>query len=349
MKQIRCVWLILLGLSAVNAQGWLMYLTPPVTWTFRATNGYDDNVLRLSNDEQVRSTTESELLGSMKTFDSYYHRLEIQGRTQYRLPNPSHTLTLTGRISRSDYLQNPDKKYYTTFLNTDYRWGPYRHLEFKIFYLRNYYLRHYIDRDRTRATLRRCAFSDARHEISFSSPIAFRLWYEISAGYLQRYYNQTFSEFDLDIFYVGGKISRDWQHKIVASATIEAGTADNFTLASTAQASDLDRSYRYLEVFIPIQWKQVGFLDEIGFAWRNEWRQFSVEDPDDPLHSGRNHSDAKFDFRIQKELPRNLQLEWTIRSRKRTTASQYAWVEDLKTFHQLQTWMELSWTLEPGW
>ncbi|MED5317262.1 MAG: hypothetical protein VX744_05865, partial [Candidatus Neomarinimicrobiota bacterium] len=68
-------------------------------------------------------------------------------------------------------------------------------------------------------------------------------------------------------------------------------------------------------------------------------------DPDDPLHSGRNHLDTKYDLWLKKIITETVNVTLTGRYRTRVTDSGYEWVEDLKSFQLLQMWCKIEWDL----
>ena len=124
------------------------------------------------------------------------------------------------------------------------------------------------------------------------------------------------------------------------------GVADNITFGETAKASDLDRSYRHIELYIPFSYsKSIGVLDEVGISLRRDVRQYKAEELNDPLHSGRSHEEIKLDIWGEIELGDNLTINGTVRYRKRTTNSKFDWVSELKTFNQVQAWVTLEWDM----
>ena len=101
-----------------------------------------------------------------------------------------------------------------------------------------------------------------------------------------------------------------------------------------------------METFIPIKVnKNLPILSEIGVSLRTEYRVYEAEDVNDPLHSGRSHMDSKYDIWLKKKLTEDIGITLTSRYRSRTTDSSYNWVNDLKSFKQLQFWFNIEWDL----
>ena len=91
-------------------------------------------------------------------------------------------------------------------------------------------------------------------------------------------------------------------------------------------------------------------IDYLSF---NQWeshtdlkkRVYDAEDPNDVLHAGRSHVDRKLGLWIKKGIGEDLSLKLSTRLRSRETDSQYRWVRNLKSFHQLQFWLNIEWDL----
>ena len=213
-------------------------------------------------------------------------------------------------------------------------------------HLDQYYLRHYIDRDISSTLLNAAAFTDRNQRIGFSYPLLKRTWLNIWGGYLQRYYNNPFTEFDLDIYYGKIKINRSIRKFGTVGIQFEQGRAVNKTFGETAVASDFDRSYNYYQFYIPIsKTKRNRWTDGVGFSTRADIRTYDAENLSDPLHAGRNHLDLKLDVWAKKNITEWITLKSTLRYRSRSTKSQFEWVESLKSFSQWQLACKLEWNM----
>ncbi len=337
--------------AGLFAQSFSDYLRPALDWSLSLRNGYDSNVLRLSQREMENAATRPDLLGSMSTFDSYFYRVAGAVNANYRLPGRGNqTVRISLAPAMTNYLSNDDKKYTSGSLSLDYSWGPYRHLVFRISRLNNFHLRTYINRDIARIQRTSCNFSDADHTIGMSYPLARRIWLSFKAGYLQRYYQAPFTEFDLNIFHASFKFNSNRSRIISFGAELKGGYAENISVGQTARASAMDRAYRFYEFVLPLRLKRyVPLADIAGFTLRGEIRKYEVESVVDPLHSGRSHMDLKFDWWLQKQLGENFTVTFNMRHRTRTTESSHEWVEDLKSFSQIQSWINLTWKPESFW
>ena len=57
---------------------------------------------------------------------------------------------------------------------------------------------------------------------------------------------------------------------------------------------------------------------------------YEAEDLNDPLHSGRDHHDIKYDLWALYKINPNVSIRFSTRYRERMTYSQYKWVSSLK-------------------
>jgi hypothetical protein len=337
---IPALWLMI---SCLLGQSWLEGLRTPLFWTVTWTGGYDSNVLRLSPVEQAEAAANPELLGQMQTFDSPYLRGSLGLNATFRLKDRRKRVVFNLSGNGTAYTHTPEKRYWSGQLQLAYRWGSYRGVSYTLRRLNDYYLRPYTNRDVSTRELAACRFTDQEQVVSLSRPLSPRWRAKLSAGYLQRYYNPVFSEFDVDIYtgglqlyYKPGQFGR-------AALAVAYGRARNITYQTTARASGLDRSYRYLEISVPLRVAVHRFgIREAGFTWETELRRYEAEDISDPLHSGRSHRDTKWTGWVRKEVGKAFTLTAKIRYRDRRTASSYEWVETLKSYRQVTAWVSIA-------
>ena len=338
--------IVILSFSILCGQSWIDYLHSPIKWTVGLTNGYDNNVLKLSSVEKKDAALEGDILGGADTFDSHYTRFSMSGLKKIQLAERKKQIQFYAKGNISNYTQNKNRRYWSGNLKATYHWGSYRKLEYSIRHLDSYYIRHYIDRDVSTNELASCSFTDRDQRILVSYPIKRRLWTSGFVSYTQRYFDKPFTEFDLNIVTTALKISKKFRGFGTIAIEGKYGIADNITFGKTAKASDLDRSYTHVEWFVPISYNQNFFgFDNVGFSMRRDIRIYGAETLADPLHSGRSHEEVKWDVWGEKNLSENLTLKGSLRYRIRTTNSQFEWVSELKTFDQVQAWVILEWDM----
>jgi len=307
------------------------------------TSGYDNNVMRFSQNEFDNATQNLDLLGGANTFDSFVTKVGLSGKKPIWISGKK-SIQLNGFINYSDYIHSPEKKYWSGGLDASFKWGSYRSLKYSIRHLDQFYLRHYINRDISTTKLDACAFTDRNHSLTLTDRITRRIWVNITPGVLQRYYNNPFTEFDLDIYYVKGKLNYKIKKVGTIAMQIDMGQAMSESHYLPNRPSSFNRSYETMEWYVPIKFtKNVPFLDEIGISAREETRIYVAEDLNDPLHAGRSHKDTKYDLWVKKRIFETMNVSFTTRYRERQTDSAYKWVADLKSFNQMQCWLKVEW------
>ena len=317
--------------------------TTPLNLHISYHSGYDSNVMRFSLKEIEDVAENKGVMGGANTFDSYINKINTRlQKTIFEIDKKE--LSLSSSFNLSSYAHNPNKSYWSGNFSTVYKWGSYRNLKYSLRHLNSYYLRHYTNRDVSTNSLRPCYFSDRDQIASLTMPIRNRIWYSIGAGYLQRYYDNTFTEFDLDIYYARLRLNKRIKKFGTVSLQIDRVSAENVTYNKTAVSSNFDRSYDAMEWYIPIKMdRSLSYFNQAGFSFRQEIRVYDAEALDDALHSGRNHKDMKIDFWLNKKITDRLDITLSSRFRKRGTDSSYEWVEDLKSFKQMHLWCKIKW------
>lgn len=112
-------------------------------------------------------------------------------------------------FSWSDYKHNQEREYWSGGMDAIFRWGSYKNIKYSVRHLNSFYLRHYVDRDISREILSPCAFTDRNQSMNLTQKIHQNHWINLGTGYLQRYYDKPFTEFDLDILYIKGKLNQN--------------------------------------------------------------------------------------------------------------------------------------------
>ena len=307
--------------------------------------GYDSNVLRFSQMEIENSSNNKEAMGGANSFDSYINKINTRlEKTIFQLGNKE--MSISSSLNLSNYIHNSNKDYWSGNVIATYKWGSYKNIKYIARHLNRYYLRHYIDRDVSTNSLRPCYFSDQDQLVSISMPFRNRMWYSFGFGYLQRYYDNPFTEFDLDIYYTRIRLNKRIKKFGTVSLQLDRISADNISFNKTAVLSNFDRSYEGLEWYLPIKIdKNLSYFDQMGLSLRQEIRVYEAEALDDALHSGRDHKDIKIDLWINKKIGDELEVTFSSRFRQRDTESSYDWVSDLKSFNQMQIWCKIKWAI----
>ena len=317
----------------------------PIEYTLAVTGGYDDNVMRFSQNEINEAVQDIGIMGGASTFDSFITRFSLYGTKSF-IYSRSQSIDIKMLYSSSNYRNTPEKKYWSGGFDVLYKWGSYKNIKYSLRHLDQFYLRHYVNKDISNEQMEPCLFTDRNQSLLLSQRISKRSWMNVGAGYLQRYYAKPFIEFDLDIVYYKAKLNYKIKKTGTVSLQVNHGRAVNESHFLPDRPSSFNRSYETVEWYAPIKInKQVPFFKEIGLSTRFEKRVYDAEDPNDPLHAGRSHLDSKYDIWFKKNITEIVGLTLSARYRTRQTDSEYDWVKDLKSFEQIQFWLTLKWDM----
>ena len=332
-------------LSVIFCLGSYLAGGTPLEYALSLTGGYDSNVLRFSDEEFEKAENSPNIMGDLKTFDSFVSKYKISLKKSFII-NMKKSVGLNGFFTYSDYNNSTEKKYWSSGVDIFFKWGSYKNIKYSLRHLDKFYLRHYVNRDISTVSLSPCLFTDRNQSIVLTSKLSKRIWYSLGSGYLQRYYSKPFTEFDLDISYLKARVNYKLRKIGTIGLQVNGGRAKNDSHLGTQRPSSFNRSYRTIEWYLPLTFSgRLPIINELGFAARIENRFYDAENLDDPLHAGRNHQDSKYDLWIKKKLSDEVAIKLTSRYRKRTTDSKYLWVKDLKSFRQLQFWFNIEWDL----
>jgi len=324
----------------------LTFASTPIEYTLSLSSGYDNNVMRFSDKDFSYAVIEPTILGNATTFDSYIIKYGLKGEKSIYKFGEKETI-LRGSFFFSDYRNNKEKKYWSGGGDVIYKWGSYKNIKYQIRHLNSFYLRHYINRDIGNDLYEPCFFNDMNQNISISQRYLKNSWSILTFGYLQRYYDKPFTEFDLDISFFRAKHNYNFKKMAILGLQYEYGRAVSSSGEMPLKPSSFDRSYTFSEMYLPFRIKKkINIINEFGFSFRNENREYDAEDFNDPLHSGRSHKDYKYDLWFKKNLSDDLNVNFKFRYRKRETFSSYKWVSDLKSFKQIQTWITIEWKID---
>ena len=338
MKTIRFIYFFMTFFSLLIAK-------TPWDYTLSLASGYDSNVMRFSAEEIDNASQNPDILGRTNNFDSFISKFGFSSKKDLWI-SKNKNFSMNTNYSLSNYVNTPDKRYWSAGLDLIYKWGSYKNIKYSLRHLDKFYLRHYVNRDISTNTLDACYFSDRDQTVAITQRFSKYSWINIGTGYLQRYYAKPFTEFDLDILYFKVKLSYKLKRIGTIALQINQGRAKNESHMGVIRPSSFDRSYDSREIFIPFNFKyKLPFIHSYGFSYKSEKRLYDAEDPNDILHAGRSHTDRKYNFWIRKAVGEDISIKISSRFRSRLTESDFKWVSDLKSFNQIQYWINIEWDL----
>ncbi|MBC8310699.1 MAG: hypothetical protein H8E72_00175 [Candidatus Marinimicrobia bacterium] len=314
-------------------------LIVPIYYSTSITYGYDSNNLKFSDKEKLDSTAQPWLLGDNELQSSIIKGGAILTYLPYFFED--HETQLKVKLNYSNFVDANDKNYYSYSFKLAQHLGAYSWLRFSYSLLPELYLREYVDRDnpiQLPFIYPSAFFSIENLQIQYSAPIpSDKSYLTLSYGVRKQYYNEEFTEFDLEIKdYKVGIYIRDNPHsKISTSLTISIAENIAFQDGYISTISK-DRGYRqdkfWLSVSMDEQYCQ--FFSERGMSISIEKRYFLSSLISDPLHMGREHDDNKLSLWVKKKISKKIDAKIAGSYRSRITRSTQEFVKGLKSFHK---------------
>jgi len=334
----------------------------PLHYTLGLTYGYDDNILKFSDEEKLDSKIKPWLLGGNELTSSV-----VKGNISLLyipLIFNNHQTKINFKFNYSNFMDSADKKYYSYSFKLAQHLGPFSWLKLSYSLLPKLYLREYLDRDNPiyyspESSLDFDNLSELKGElytssffsnevirIQYSNSIPFnKSYYSISYGKQKQYYNGEFTEFDLDMNnYIGGIYLRNIHH-VKISANVSKTVADNITFQDGHISSQTkDRGYEQNRIWtsVSVDEKYSPFFNEIGLSGSIENRYFSSNLVTDPLHQGRSHRDQKVSLWMKKNISKKVDARFSGSYRSRETNSTEEFVEGLKSFNKYGFFIKLT-------
>ena len=302
--------------------------------------GYDSNVSKISSSESLSYNSSPYILfkPSIKT------SLQI-----FKNKNRKTKISFSGKVNY--YFDVHQKSNNAFYLNISQSIGNYQSLKFYHAYVKDIYLRKFVDQDNLVSddiyVGDDCFFDLIKYRLSYESPyFGDREKLELSVYNELQYYSPEFTEYDLNITGMHVKyFTKRKENKY--SFQLGYAIADSlFSHVQNFQSGDfsgntlraVDRSYKELSLKfaydMPINKKNV-----LGFSLSRKQRKYLSEVDfeingqriTDQLHIEREHRDVVFNaWYAFKYLNRKNKLSFIFRHKD--TVSPYSWVEDLKSF-----------------
>ena len=299
------------------------------------TIGYDSNPMKLSKNELDESA--NDLFLGKYTINTKYIKFSSKIKTTLNLFSIfKRKAKVSLGMKLNKYSDLDEKTNYGIYFNSSQPLGRFQTIKFTYTYIPDIFLRSYNDADIIHQYLSsiykgsECYFNLSKLSLYYEFPFINRK-NKAKIGYSNEthYYNQYFTEFDLDI--KGFQIA--FSGKINSSSydlSYQFNNADNITfLNGNVSTSQMDRSYAERGYKISLN-KKIKKLS-LGLSVDNKKRNFTSSLLSDNLHRSRTHNDKTISISFKYKI-NNLNHKVKLSSRERQTESPYGWVEDLKTF-----------------
>ncbi len=332
-------------------------LSVPLYFTISTGVGYDNNVLKFSEKEIDDSSTKPWLLNENDLASSILkNSITLQ---YYPFFISNHETQIYFKFNNSQFLDAKDKSNNSFSIKLSQHIGKYQWLKLSYSYIPHIYLRTYQDRDlpvinapsdnvdhTIGNSFLPASFGIESVSMYYSHPLpVIKGWGHLKLAKEKQYYNENFTEFDLDInhFTLGLSLRNIPQFKFNFSFTNS--TAENISFQNGLIASQYkDRGFVQQKIYtsMSISDKITPFFNGVGTSLSIENRTFSSVLDTDPLHKDRTHVDSKISLWLKKDLTRSLSSKIYTRYRSRQTASTEEFVEGLKSFSKYEFMFTLS-------
>ena len=341
-EKIKYIFLVCLS-TFLFSQNMLDRLRVPISFSVTSAMGYDDNYLKLSTAEMYEAQFFSEILGDSNQSSTLINRNSFSIIYKPYVIN-KHVTKFKFSIRNTKYFQANYNSYYSLTLNISQHLGKYEWIKLSYSYMPNYFIRDFRDRDNvilnlySNTILQNCSFGQNRLSASYSKHLINRSWFEGVFSYQSQYYNPSFTEFDLNIYSYGLKISIREFKKYPIEIKWNKSFADNLQSNKEYLSSyNLDRGY--IQDFISFKIERNKIYSDIfyavGFSYSLALRKFSSIFESDILHNKRSHNEIRFRYWIKGKINRSLKFQIDFQNRSRSTTSNYLWVEELKSFNKI--------------
>ena len=350
---MRKVVLIILFYTGF-AQSFTSRFVVPVYVTMTASAGYDQNFLKFSDDDILDVETDKWLLGEATSLHSSALKESI---SLLYIPYviTGHETQFQFKVNSASYFASSDKSYWSYFFRFAQHVGAYQWIKLSYNLIPYFYIKEYPDRDiqmydpedgrfSPEMAFYAASFAQETIAVTYSHPFPLdQTWLSLNYIFKKQYYNTHFTEFDLDIneFCLG--FTSNFISDVKLSGKYYTTIANNITYQNDQPATvSKDRGFSQSKYYLSTSLTRLPLLDAVGIYTSVENREFSSTLDIDPLHNSRKHSDLRIGIWAMKNITPYFSIKLKSNYRKRTTSSDYEFVEGLKSFNKYDIWVTAS-------
>jgi len=338
---------VLLASSLLFSQSLLNRLRVPITMKGKLGIGYDNNFLRLS-DQEIRNDDVREY-GITSTLDSPILKPAIKLIYSPIIINGRITNIVTS-IVYSHFSQANHKSYIISNLSLELKLRSYSWIKFGIRDIPKYYLRNFHDRDLSNIDYYDCTFSSQKYFLSYSQPVKWirRTWIRIYTDYTKEYYNPHFTEFDLDKYMVQFDLNHKTRKKHSIKLTFNHGFANNNSFGSTLLSASFNRSYVFDKMQFVLVFKDRihDKIDKVGISNYLEQRYYDLFSDHPSIDNWKFYLDGRTNIWIDWNIMDNIGFKTWYQFRWRKADTQvfgdFEWVDEIKSYYKHEFWLEFS-------
>ena len=354
-KSIRYIVLILslfqIPVGCLYGKGAFQLRLPLKLGLNVSVNG-DNNIFRLSAYDREDFENNGRLaLPDLHSLDDRFLKADIDIQYSFSLLQKSNRLWL--RTSLHKYSNNGIKDYNLYSLYYRFYFGRRSYLEGHWFRMPSYYLRPYWDRDKGKdingdLLYFHCDYSENRLRLKASVYTKPYHYYHLYTEYIQWYYNQRFTEFDTDVFKIGGRMYHTFSGGIKTGIAYSIYRADNVGRHGGIQRPDL--SHIEQEAALSVNLTDLILLNkefDIRIAYSLRYRFYTTEVPEseDILHAGHESMRQKIISEISVAVTKNISLSSYMMYDWRIVIAGSVIAERYKEFDHLRAGIGFKYTL----
>jgi len=334
----------------------------PVYVSISTSMGYDENFLRLSPSDIKFANRFPSMMSDSKSTNTMVNRNKM-GLEYGPYLFKDHETRIKLNLNLNLYQSLSEKSYNKYSLSISQHLASYQWLKFNYSLMPDYYLRNYLDQDISEVidlnnleyippciSCKTASFSQEEKSLEYTMPDSKikKTWYSVNYSIKTQYYNENFNEFNLEIekFKVGVLTKYSKSKKLAFK--ISYSIANNITkLLEQPSTVNNDRGYNSIIINISFSDRvKKSIINNYGWLFILENRNFTSPMTLDHLHYGRIDSDYKTSFWIDRSLERDTSLKIGINFRKKFSKSNYEFVEEMKSFSKYDIWIKYTFKTE---
>lgn len=226
---------------------------------------YDDNILRYSENDIDKFVEGTEVNSSLlSSYDDWNNELRVKlyGDVSVKGVEPI-KFRYFGKIS--SFYRNSFNNYGTHTFIADFTATDKVGFGLRYFYMPDYYLREYRDKDTD--SYQSCTFDDHQAGVNIDYKIDKTIQISIIGQYEEIYYNGYFTEYDSELLSISGEIDKRVTHNLRCSFLAGMTSADNVgyvPISSAAQSNYFTEDTEYGDG----SYKEEIFQGEIRYRFR---------------------------------------------------------------------------------
>ena len=298
----------------------------PIKLSYSSSFGYDSNVFRLSDLERNQKYDQDIVIINSDTFDAPYINSRLGTKYAPKIFKKFKT-EFNFSFSGNSYITIPDKSFLVINSGFGIKFAPYRWIKISHRYLPQYYLRNFRDKDYSIHDYYQTEFSSEGFVISFSNRIYKKNWFRIKYSRTNLYYNDNFTEFDIEKNSFEAKLyCKILEFDSNLSYMISIGNNPSYDQGYNSTIYDRSYTEHAYGVYAKKRIKKSNFINVVGLSSIIKNRIFldrSEVDVFDPLHNGRQDIEYNFSIWVGNKINKKLSHEFKLKHRSKDVFSKY--------------------------